>query len=278
MVSFPQTSHGRLAEGDWFGTAQACASCHGSAERHIEEADPEAIRNFPGADPAADNKLCLSCHTSASHMGAWPASEHALAGLSCVSCHTVHGRSGVHQRDAALGQRLDTVPESVCFECHSEVRAELRMPSHHPVLEGRMECASCHDVHGANPGLLKNPLRKNDLCLDCHTQYQGPFVFQHEPVEEDCSTCHRPHGAVSDNLLAQTEPFLCLQCHEAHFHASLASPEGDRVIAGTPRGNAYGEASMKHAFLTKCTQCHSQVHGSDLPSQSVTGQGEALTR
>jgi len=32
------------------------------------------------------------------------------------------------------------------------------------------------------------------------------------------------------------------------------------------------------AYATKCTQCHAQVHGSDLPSQTVPGQGRALTR
>jgi hypothetical protein len=35
---------------------------------------------------------------------------------------------------------------------------------------------------------------------------------------------------------------------------------------------------MKKAMLTKCTQCHSEIHGSDLSSQSITGGGKALTR
>jgi hypothetical protein len=36
--------------------------------------------------------------------------------------------------------------------------------------------------------------------------------------------------------------------------------------------------SFNRAWTTKCTQCHSRVHGSDLPSQAVPGQGKALTR
>lgn len=90
--------------------------------------------------------------------------------------------------------------------------------------------------------------------------------------------CHRPHGAVADNLLAQTEPFLCLQCHEGHFHAGVNSPEGDRTIRGVTYANPNGAQSSKFAMLTKCSQCHASVHGSDNPSQSVTSQGESLTR
>ena len=36
--------------------------------------------------------------------------------------------------------------------------------------------------------------------------------------------------------------------------------------------------SFKRTMLTKCTQCHDQVHGSDLPSQAISGQGRALNR
>jgi hypothetical protein len=32
------------------------------------------------------------------------------------------------------------------------------------------------------------------------------------------------------------------------------------------------------AFNTRCTSCHNRIHGSDLPSQGVTGGGRALTR
>ena len=35
-------------------------------------------------------------------------------------------------------------------------------------------------------------------------------------------TCHDPHGAMANNMLKQNEPFLCLQCHEMHFHAARA--------------------------------------------------------
>jgi DmsE family decaheme c-type cytochrome len=132
--------------------------------------------------------------------------------------------------------------------------------------------------------MLKTTERANDLCLKCHTRYQGPFAFEHDPVVEDCMMCHSPHGTVANNLLKQQEPFLCLQCHEGHFHAARASnswtdvppPQGGTAAStDTIYKSNYG---FQKSFLTKCTQCHTMVHGSDLPAQSTTGQGKSLTR
>lgn len=156
-----------------------------------------------------------------------------------------------------------------------------------------MTCGDCHNPHGE----LQTEEQARDLCLDCHTRHQGPFVFEHAPVEEDCNICHDPHGTVANNLLQQNEPFLCLQCHESHFHAtrlgnavpvnatnvafnaynpdgSVAAPPTPGALAGAPTSNTVqitndlGEHSWQMGFGTKCTVCHSTVHGSDLPSQS----------
>jgi hypothetical protein len=42
--------------------------------------------------------------------------------------------------------------------------------------------------------------------------------------------------------------------------------------------NPFGPAGWRVAFGTKCTQCHQPVHGTDLPSQSLTSRGKSLTR
>lgn len=279
---FARNAHARLAPGDWFGRAQACASCHGDATQHLETGDPESIRVFPGANPDDDAMLCLGCHTSSHGLGAWPASEHARVGLSCVSCHNPHLGYDKAPPPSALGKAPTVDLYEGCYECHAEVRAQIRLPSRHPLLEGRMNCGSCHDVHGAQPNLLRTAGRINDLCYECHPRQQGPFVFQHDPVEEDCGTCHAAHGSIADHLLVQTQPFLCLQCHEGHFHAALESPEATEVTFGVIPPNTwqnpFGHQGMKRAFLTKCTQCHSAVHGTDNPSQGVSGGGTNLMR
>jgi hypothetical protein len=42
--------------------------------------------------------------------------------------------------------------------------------------------------------------------------------------------------------------------------------------------NRWRGAGYRRAYTTKCTQCHTKVHGSDSPSQTVPSLGRGLTR
>jgi DmsE family decaheme c-type cytochrome len=133
------------------------------------------------------------------------------------------------------------------------------LPSHHPIAEGKMQCSDCHDAHGQAHRHLKGDT-VNMTCYRCHADKQGPFVYQHAPVEEDCSICHNPHGTVTNNLLHQPTTFLCLRCHSGH-----------RAPASTHFGMGTSDIDdlewQRPVLYTDCTQCHQQVHGSDFPSQ-----------
>lgn len=254
--------HGRIRDFEVQGRTVGCEGCHGPGSEHVDSTDPSMIRTFDAATGAAST--CLECHSSKGQHQ-WPASTHALEGLDCTECHSIHTASA---------------PEASCSNCHADVEASFQLPSHHPVREGKMSCASCHDVHSAEEGAVKAHMqRKDELCFTCHQGVEGPFVFEHEPVEEDCSICHTPHGSVANNLLTVSEPALCLQCHEFHFHAGYDASEHDEVdVGGIERENPWGPEGFRMAFTTSCTQCHTKIHGSDLPSQSVPGRGEALLR
>jgi DmsE family decaheme c-type cytochrome len=261
-ASFTHTTHARIRGFETPDGVTGCASCHGDTDKHLETGEVEGLRRF-GEDAEADSEACLHCHATRG-MGEWKASVHA-GEAGCTTCHASHAANE---------------PEKKCATCHADVQALMFAPSHHPVKEGRMTCASCHDVHRANAGALKTVERTNDLCLTCHAAQQGPFIFQHEPVEEDCMICHQPHGSTANNLLVANEPFLCLQCHELHFHTGYrAWTDTESVtVGGKAYPNVTGPNGYQKAFGTKCTQCHIRVHGSDLPSNSVTGQGQGLTR
>ncbi len=290
---FIRSVHARLDSFELSGSVTGCESCHGPGSVHVESLDKEDIFTFENATVSAVEDNCLSCHSSRVGMY-WPFGEHSLAGVTCLNCHKIHqSRPSLPQAPGFIERasltRPDQIappirnslkaPESVlCMECHKDVGARMMLPSHHPVREGKMGCSSCHQVHGSETGMLKTVENRSALCTNCHTEKQGPFLFDHEPVTEGCDTCHSPHGTVADNLLKQNEPFICLQCHEAHFHAGR---EGISTPVDRPTGsvtNQFGEAGWRIAFGTKCTQCHQAVHGSDLPSQSVTSQGKSLTR
>lgn len=82
---------------------------------------------------------------------------------------------------------------------------------------------------------------------------------------------------MANRLLAVGEPMLCLQCHDLHFHAAYLAADGEVDVGGVERESG-GAFSFNAAFTTRCTQCHPRIHGSDHPSQSLTGSGSGFTR
>jgi DmsE family decaheme c-type cytochrome len=183
----------------------------------------------------------MQCHEGGARFG-WKAGAHRANDVSCSSCHSVM------QNKSERGLLAKSAAGELCFQCHGEVRAEMNKPSHHPVREGRMDCASCHNVHSSTPGLLvKNTL--NETCISCHSEKRGPFVWEHPPVRENCANCHSAHGSNNRNLLASKDSFLCLGCHSYGGHINL--PRYNRV------SNPYGSG---------CVNCHITTHGSNHPS------------
>jgi DmsE family decaheme c-type cytochrome len=167
---------------------------------------------------------------------------HSLSDVSCTDCHNVHKGPDliVSLRETA----------QMCFKCHQQIQAEFSLPEHHPVPEGKVFCTDCHDPHGT---LNEKMLRKDTIkqtCTQCHAEKEGPYAFEHADLMEDCTNCHSPHGSPNRNLLVVRVPFLCLQCHSGHNPST-----GQR--AG--------------AFYTRCTDCHSQIHGTDTVGSG--GQG-----
>ena len=179
------------------------------------------------------NATCLKCHEKAGQAN-YLASKHARRNVACTDCHGIHEYKSVR---AQLKTQLD--PET-CAGCHKPERSKMMKTSHHPVREGKMSCASCHNPHdGAQPKMLKAD-SVNELCYKCHAEKRGPFLFEHAPVREDCASCHEPHGTNHKRLLAQKLPNLCWNCHltgSGHFGSgdNLSTELGARVA---PSGRA----------------------------------------
>jgi len=229
-----------------------CEACHGPGGAHVDGmGDVTKIIVFgPKSQTSAQrqNSTCLGCHESnAAHD--WASSQHAASDVACASCHRLHAVKDPVQSASSQVE--------VCTGCHQAQHADINKLSHHPLREGKMACTACHSPHGstAPAQLVKNTV--NETCTSCHAEYRGPFLWEHQPVAEDCSNCHNAHGSAQPALLKLRPPFLCQTCHEGAGHPS---------IANTPQGLPGGGAPSAFLLAGGCTNCHSQIHGSNHPS------------
>lgn len=248
-----KTKHANRADPRTPFAGLQCEACHGPGAKHAGSGDKNAINSFKDTSfiPVAErNKVCLGCHQGKARIG-WQGSTHESNNLACTSCHKIHAEHDPVRAKA-------TQPE-VCYKCHRKQRADFNKPSVHPVRFGRITCSDCHSPHGSNntTALLAKPT-VNQTCYTCHAEKRGPFLWEHAPVAEDCTLCHSPHGSVRPSLLKKTPPLLCQQCHTVAGHPAVA-----HTGAALPGGGGGGAAFL---LAGSCTNCHSQVHGSNHPS------------
>jgi len=253
-----------------------CITCHGESPTHAKK--PSDVKERPRPDrmyirsyaspPSVRNAACLSCHAKDAKRALWGGSQHENADLACNSCHKIHAN-----RDKVLNKATQT---EVCYTCHKEQRAQLNKPSHHPIPEGKMSCADCHNVHGsAGPKLAKRD-STNATCYTCHAEKRGPFVHQHEPVAEDCANCHNPHGSTVAGMLKTRAPLLCQQCHTPHVAGGVGAVAGQAGVSSAAAGltaplinaTTNGKNVVNLWQGRSCLNCHTQIHGSNNPSVS----------
>ncbi len=241
-TQFQNSFHGRAWTGT--GSASGCQSCHGSAERHQNDPSRETIITFGKnslQSAEEQSQLCIGCHDTSANLAFWEMGAHQSNDVRCTDCHSIHtGKNAVRQ------------PET-CEGCHRSIKTQINKQSHHPIVEGKVKCSDCHNPHGT---LAKSMLRAentNQLCYTCHADKRGPFIWEHTPVEEDCSICHAPHGSRYDKLLTQRVPNLCHDCHADRRHHDGPYDATTGFIGGSASEYSVGRS---------CLNCHSRIHGS----------------
>jgi DmsE family decaheme c-type cytochrome len=249
-ASWEKTPHWRTVLNTKGGASmQGCEACHGPGKAHVDGGgDVTRIFTFKNASVKTISDRCLSCHAGgAEHMSAI-SSVHSQNGVSCLSCHSPH-----HAETREF--LLTKAQPQLCYSCHAEKRAEFAMPFHHRVQEGLLQCTDCHNPHGTvQPKQVRMAATQDAVCFKCHTDKQGPFIFEHEPVKiEGCQACHTPHGGANPHMLRVSNVnLLCLQCH-TNVPAGTGAP-------GTPSFHS------QQTFFKSCTLCHIQIHGSNFDS------------
>jgi DmsE family decaheme c-type cytochrome len=224
--------------------APSCVTCHGDGAEHMDQdGDPTLIEKPRGASGAA---TCLQCHGQ-SHPVFSSRSAHADADVHCGSCHTIHSSL------AAEPKQLAKAANALCADCHPSQVGSFRKPFGHDLEHGGLQCVSCHNPHGGQGEQSLQQNRSGEVvCVTCHAEKRGPFVFPHvTDFSGTCLGCHEPHGSVNPMSLKRARvDQLCLECHSIIGGGALGSQPPSFHDLRSPR-------------YQNCTTCHMMVHGSN---------------
>ena len=274
--NFAGTKHAKLSEvKSWKDKAQGCEGCHGPGKAHVEGGgDKTKITTFTGKNSKEISETCLSCHSGKETHNNFRRGEHWRNDVGCTDCHSPHGGDYKHEKAGSASFISDVSSDNpnrasmlmlkssepqLCMSCHTETKSQFSKPFHHKVLEGAMKCSDCHNPHGGfETKQTKLSVGADAVCVKCHADKQGPFVFEHAPIKtEGCSACHTPHGSSNPKLLTRSSVRqLCLECHSA-----LTVPTGEDTPPGAPQ--ATHNLSLSNTRYLNCTICHAKIHGSN---------------
>ena len=243
--------HHRVSDPRSPAAKEGCESCHGPGSRHIDDPGANPLKVFTKLPPEQVNATCTTCHNRGEH-ALWDGSQHEARRLACTTCHSVHDYK------SPTKQLKEKTQAAVCAPCHREKIAKVDRSGHMPVREGKLECTTCHNIHGAtNVRLLRKGDSIAELCTSCHADKRGPYLWEHPPSRDGCVTCHDPHGSSNERMLVAKPPILCQRCH---VHTRHPSTIYDAALVGA------GSSPSIRVFARSCVSCHSAIHGSNHPS------------
>jgi DmsE family decaheme c-type cytochrome len=229
---FAAGTHGRaMARVDSAILDGSCVGCHSPAAEHVDDPTTDNIKRFPDAG------ACLACHPGQQGLTDISTASHVRSGVACLDCH------GSGHDELNTDHMLQSAPHKLCAECHLSESGSFQMPYAHRDGTRPFECTNCHSVHGDNRQGRLAMIGSGGVCLDCHTEKTGPFVYPHPPQQlNGCINCYVPHGSPNPKLLTRHRvAALCIECHS----------------------NVPAFHDISRPRYQSCQNCHAAVHGSN---------------
>ena len=239
------------------------------------------------------------------------------------------GRCGLCRQET--GGTLDGIDlgavDAICLSCHDGRRArqerhpvgrvfarkDLVLPPSWPLADGRLSCATCHDVDKLcrgrraprdNPTWLRGFRRSTPLefCGHCHIasrdhQRHNPHLMTSTAGRVNDTTCRFCHTEVAqrrDGMIRRhepallcSEPVLCMGCHPQHTdyfepgHLGAKMDLKTRQQLGTPSGHVTSQPAgiqdnqlpLAEGNRIVCSTCHNPHQVGVFPAGSLLGEG-----
>ena len=135
---------------------------------------------------------------------------------------------------------------------------------------------SHHACGGCSSSAPETERPAHPCCID----KRGPYLFAHPAVEENCLSCHNPHGSVYAKLLNEKQPNLCQECHDfarhpgtvygaaGEFTCTAEATADPKNVACYKKAPGAFNAGVSTRFIARsCTNCHNSIHGSNAPGR-----------
>lgn len=257
------------------------------------------------------DKACNKCHSDV--MAGFKQTKHAKVeffGIENGGCENCHGPGSVHVKSKSPadiknpGKLKGEEATKLCVGCHEETGTQKHWQGSEHESMG-VGCTNCHSVHQNHPQMLKTAWEP-DTCFSCHQEQRAAFMKRSSHPLRDithaddtgkmaCSSCHNPHGSVSEKLIAANStndlcyachqekkaPVLwehsavkenCLTCHNPHGsnHEMMLTAKEPRLCQQChEQGRHQTLAGQPNSFFVTnrgCSNCHASIHGTNNPS------------
>jgi len=294
------------------GQTALCLSCHHAAG----QASGTALYGLDAADPYGTNPLVPdgqgrshawgvpAVNAQADSVGPAPggAMEAYLTADGKIKCTTCHNQ---HNNEAGSPYlRVSNDGDAMCKQCHAARNKgpgeggthpvgfaypagtgefpDVSTPGMPPIKAGKVECTTCHGVHGADSGganggagdgmLLRGP-NDGTFCQVCHSEHSNHTPGG--PWQPTCTDCHDLHDPDNTNLsliaavlrnqtLGVDKPvvFTARTGANSFDDGDPAANDGICQVCHTATNYHKQDGSgVSHNDGTDCTSCHPHSAG-----------------
>ena len=265
---------------DHTGITSGCSGCHNGSTAIGKT--PTATENPPGIHPVTSAE-CISCHTTASFLGAFPDhTDPVIIGPGCNSCHGVSSTDNI--TDPTVGHPVMTRTDMTtidCGSCHGIATFSLNIANgeggqfnHGLVDPAVLTCITCHNATNSINAPGRTPVPPAGThpdrvdCQSCHTTdaFNPPTSVDHNDpavLAARCDSCHGVNATGKPVDLFGPGNTLIY----AHMQTTITNPPqnppdrdcGDCHTPGTFTTGTFDHDLSFYSPQPACEDCHNNV-------------------